>query len=253
MSEIIRILMADQDVAFQKSLQEYLELEDDLRCVGRLRNAEGIMEKISTAKPHILLLEVLLPPRGGMAVLKKIRQSWNAGELPVILISGSESEAILRQAAESGANYYLLKPFKPGILVERIRQLLGNTASSARLEYDSKVVKEICIRHFDLMGIPPHYKGYRYLLEGIWLACIHPHWLNAVTRKLYPGIGQRFNTSGAQVERAMRYALDVTWERGNIEQLYAFFPYEIAESKGKPTNSAFIAKMAGLVSLELSS
>lgn len=251
MSEIIRVLMADQDVAFQKAIQEYLELEEDLRCVEQLQDGRGIVGKIRIAKPHILLLEVRLPPRGGLETLKKIRQKWDANQLPVILISDSENEALLRQASKLGANYYLMKPFKFGVLSERIRQLLGNTVYSTRLEYDSKVVKEICIRHFDLMGIPPHYKGYRYLLEGIWLACIHPHWMNAVTRKLYPAIGQRFNTSGVQVERAMRYALDVTWERGNIEQLYTFFPYEITESKGKPTNSAFIAKMAGLVGLEL--
>ncbi|NLJ80282.1 MAG: response regulator [Firmicutes bacterium] len=250
--ETIRVLVADQDLVFQREVQDYLRLDPLFQCVGSLGDGRKILEKILKVKPHLLLLDVELPPEGGLPVLKQVRENWDAAQLSVIVISFVQNEAMLSRASRLGADYYLLRPFPLEILSARIKQLFGDAILAPSLSYSWQQVHKICIRYFDLLGVPPHYKGYRYLLEGVWLVCSHPEWLNSVTGKLYPEIGKRFNTSGAQVERAMRYALSVTWERGAIEHLYQVFPYESTESKGKPTNSVFIAKMADLVNLELS-
>ncbi|HHY15796.1 MAG TPA: hypothetical protein GX521_06950 [Firmicutes bacterium] len=207
---------------------------------------------IADTRPHLVLLGLDLKPRGGLGALKVIRERWHEDELAVVIISPpAAGESALQKAADLGANYYIQRPVGAALLARRIKQICSVNSRQVRPEVSREQVQEICREYFDSMGIPPHYKGYRYLMEGVWLAITYPRWLNAVTKKLYPAIGQRFATGGVQVERAMRYALDATWEKGNLEELYRLFPYEVREDRGKPTNSAFIAKMVNYVLLAI--
>lgn len=252
MAGAIKILQADAHSAFRQKVADYFGRLGDFVYLEGLDTGQGVLAAIEEQKPHIVLLDLDLPPQGGCSILQEIRARWSDDVLAVILFAtANKEEAYLPQAAALGASYFVLRPVDLVVLESRILQVLSTRSSKADDSVALKQVQEICIPYFDAMGVPPHYKGYRYLIEGIWLASLHPTWLNSVTKNLYPAIGQRFGTSGAQVERAMRYALDMTWEKGDLQELYRLFPYEVRENKGKPTNSAFIAKMADLVALEL--
>jgi two-component system response regulator (stage 0 sporulation protein A) len=247
---VIRVLQLDKDPLFLQAMNEYCSRLHDLQYEG-VRDEAELFQLMRGQRPDLVLLDAELKQQG-LQVLEKIRAKFPSSEVKVILISsGDASEQELAQTASLGADYFVQRPVDLIVLEKRIRQLLESPARSLPQALTRKQIQEHCTAFFEQMGIPPHYKGYRYLMEGIWLASVHPSWLNSVTQNLYPAIGQRFEVSGSQVERSMRYALDVTWEKGNLDQLYRFFPY-VRENRGKPTNSAFIAKMVDLISLAAS-
>lgn len=251
MSRVIRVLQADCDRSFKDKLGEFLAGREGLCYLGAIDNGTNILEAIADTRPHVLLLSLNLRPNGGLRILRNIREHWNEEELAVLIVSPPDAgEEALQEAADLGADYYIQRPVDLFVLARRIIQVCSENLVYSLPDLSRQQVEEICRGYFDNMGIPPHYKGYRYLMEGVWIAFLYPRWLNAMTKKLYPAIGQRFDTGGAQVERAMRYALDVTWEKGDLSELYRLFPYEVREDRGKPTNSAFIAKMVNFVILE---
>lgn len=246
---MVRILQADPDQIFRREIADhcakisnvsYYELDDSL----------NYLTTISEVKPNLILLSLDMAPYDGMSLLRQTRERWTSSELPIILCSTQQQDpSVLENAANWGANYMVLRPVDLDSLAQRARELLE--IPTLQNDFNLRAVQEICVYYFEKLGVPPHYKGYRYLLEGICLAWCHPDWLNSVTEELYPAIAKRFATSGAQVERTMRYALEQTWARGNLTNLYNVFPYEVREHKGKPTNSTFIAKMVDLVDLEI--
>lgn len=247
---MIRVLQVHTSDCFRAKVATYFNHLEDIRYRGE-SSEEKLLELLHSEVWDVVLLDLNLEPNGGFSALEQIRTQWTSDQIKVVLISETPpGEVVLAKAANLGADYVLLRPVDLVVLEKRIRQLLKPSTVPPSREVTLRQVQEICSGYFERMGVPPHYKGYRYLLEGIWLAALHSSWLNSVTRKLYPAIGQRFGVSGAQVERAMRYAIDRTWEKGNLDQLYQIFPY-IRENKGKPTNSIFIARMVDLVGLEL--
>lgn len=245
---MIRIFHLDSDPFFRQETEEYFHRVRNVHYRGSDQAAD-LLRAFRVDRPDCVLLDMDLKPEGGLPVLKGIRDRFSREEVRVIVLSLEEgTEAALTRTIELGADYFLQRPVDMVILEKRVRQMVTFRRRQGK-EITSRQFQEICTHYFGRMGIPPHFKGYRYLMEGIWLGSLHPAWLNSVTQNLYPAIGQRFGVSGIQVERAMRYALDVTWEKGNVDQLYEFFPY-VSEQKGKPTNSWFIAKMVDLVALD---
>lgn len=246
---MIRLLHASTDSLFCRKFADYCSYLQDV-YYHRLPRDKDVLEIIQTEAINVVLLDMAVEPCGGLAVLTTIRTHFAPHEVGIALYSASsQSEDVLRQGAEQGADYFLLRPLDLVVLEKRLREIVFPGAVSSSQSLSFKQVQEICTGFFERMGVPPQYKGYRYLIKGIWLASLHPSWLNAVTQDLYPAIAQRFGVSGSQVERTMRYALDITWEKGNLEELYTFFPY-VRENKGKPTNAIFIATMVDLVNLE---
>ncbi|HBN95781.1 MAG TPA: hypothetical protein DDZ66_05735, partial [Firmicutes bacterium] len=244
-------LQLDGDALFLQAMDDYCSRLSDVDYQG-VASATAFLQSFGGEVPDVILLDIDLQPKGGLAVLERIRVRFSSDEVKVIVLATeAASEQALSHTVRLGADYFIQRPVDLVVLEKRIRQLVKYPEPGPSGELTRRQVQEICTRYFDRMGVPPHYKGYRYLMEGIWLASLHLSWLSSVTQTLYPAIGQHFEVNGSQVERAMRYALDVTWEKGNVEQLYNFFPY-VSENKGKPTNSAFIAKMVDLVSLEAS-
>lgn len=246
---MIRILQLDSDQAFRGEVAAYFQRLPDFYYACGESGAE-LMDLVEREAPQVVLVDLHLPPLGGLAALAQLRARWNTDQVKVILSSTTApGEELLAQVAQAGGDYFLLRPVDLVVLEKRVKQLLG-AEQAVTGEITLRQVQEICLGYFERLGLPPHYKGYRYLIEGIWLVVLHPSWLNSVTRTLYPAIAQRFGVNPAQVERAMRYAIDVTWEKGNLDQLYELFPF-VKESKGKPTNSVFIGKLADLIRLEV--
>jgi len=246
---VIRIFQLDGDQAFRDEVAAYFSRLAEFSYLG-LESLEELDRALAGETPQVILLDLHCAPQGGLAVLQKLRGMLTPGKTKVLIMSTqAPGERLLAQAAQLGADYFLLRPVDLVVLEKRIRQLVQNPTDPASFrELSFKQVQDICGSCFERLGIPPHYKGYRYLLVGIWLAALHPEWLNAVVRHLYPAIAQYCGVSAAQVERAMRYAIEAAWEKGDVAELYRLFPY-VAENKGKPTNSQFISTMVHLVGL----
>lgn len=254
---MIRILQFHGDAYLHQVLSGHFRHVSDVVYQGR-SGYTGRLDCFAGAKPDLILLDLDLQPQGGLALLAEIRARCSREEVKVLLLVAEETpEHVLTDAARLGADYCMHFPIDLSVLETRIRQLVrapqvqGDVAVQEVTPLTRRQVQEKCTKYFEYMGIPPHYKGYRYLIEGVWLASLHPSWLNAVTGHLYPAIGEHFQVNASQVERAMRYALDVTWEKGNMDQLYELFPF-VKESTGKPTNSDFIATMVDFMRSKVS-
>ncbi len=176
MTEVIRVLQADCDRRFKDEVSEFIQGQEDLYYLGALDSANHILQVIADTRPHLVLLGLDLKPRGGgLGALKVIRERWHEDELAVVIISPpAAGESALQKAADLGANYYIQRPVGAALLARRIKQICSVNSRQVRPEVSREQVQEICREYFDSMGIPPHYKGYRYLMEGVWLAITYP-------------------------------------------------------------------------------
>ena len=174
------------------------------------------------------------------------------------------------EAFQAGANYFLMKPFDKDILVNKIRRIgkrpvrpvpgkvleaplkaaTPEEAAMNREEYMKEHLETDITKMLHELGIPAHIKGYQYLREAILLAVDDMDVINAVTKVLYPEVARRFSTTPSRVERAIRHAIEVAWDRGDLETLQKYFGYTVSNIKGKPTNSEFIAMIADRLQLQ---
>ncbi len=211
---------------------------------------EGIKE-ILNAKPDLVIVSMFLKGTDGLGVIRAVKKTWTDAK---IIATGLPSDEIIEQAITAGASYYLVKPFSIATAMERINEILKDKqvktndvpcAKRQPVTADEKI-SEIFIS----IGIPPHIKGYAYLREGIKMTIAHPYIINSVTKELYPSIARHFNTTASKVERAIRHAIEVAWNRGRVDAINAIFGARIYLGTEKPTNSEFIALVADKLILE---
>ena len=162
-----------------------------------------------------------------------------------ILVSGFVSDRMLAEASELGAAYFLPKPFETAALLDKMRGLFLKAPQESLPSLKTMVTSVI-----HEIGVPAHIKGYQYLREAIKITVRDMDVINAVTKVLYPEVAKRFATTPSRVERAIRHAIEVAWDRGDLETLQKYFGYTVSVSKGKPTNSEFIAMIADRLTLE---
>lgn len=263
MDEKIKIMIVDDNKEFVKILTTFVNGEDDMEVVGCEYDGLNAVSLIKAEKPDVLLLDIIMPEKDGLAVLEEMNEKLEEKPL-VIMMSAIGQEKITQKALSLGALYYVVKPFDLATLTERLRELAGSSSTSAVYErgkskYSFKVksnVKKIApleVRVTNLIhdvGVPAHIKGYQYLREAIILAVENADIINAVTKTLYPMLAKSFKTTPSRVERAIRHAIEVSWNRGQIEVHNKIFGYTVNSNKGKPTNSEFIAMLADLLRME---
>lgn len=250
----IRILIADSSSDFRLILKESIEMEAGMTVVGETSNGLEVQTLIEKKTPDILLMDVVLSGLDGLGVLKQISQQRNEKKPAVIILSYFLNEHTISEASELGARYFMLKPFDINSLIDKIRNFStqSKTVSIDRGRQIRNVNLETMVTNIiHEIGVPAHIKGYLYLREAIMLAVKDMDVINAVTKVLYPTIAKTFNTTASRVERAIRHAIEVAWDRGDIETLQKFFGYTVSNTKGKPTNSEFIAMIADRLQLQL--
>ena len=260
MKEKIKIFIADDNAEFVSILTQYLSKQDDMEIIGTANDGLEAVEKITTLKPDVALLDIIMLHLDGIGVLEKLNEL--KVELPIcIMLSGVGQDKITSRAISLGAQYYMVKPFELEILVKRIRELtevklptqityIGAPNSIVRKE-ESLEAKVTHIIHD--VGVPAHIKGYQYLREGIIMAVEDVEVINQITKQLYPDLAKKYHTTASRVERAIRHAIEVAWGRGQLEIVESIFGYTVNANKGKPTNSEFIAMIADKLRLELKS
>ena len=231
------------------SCSEFLEKGYELSYCGD--DGEYAIQRILSEEPEIVITNMFLKRTDGCGLMRTVKRVLP--KLKVIAI-GSANEQIVERAISCGADYYLVKPFSPSILLERIEELVGTAETQSTLSVITKKpivsVEEKISEIFISIGIPPHIKGYGYLREGIKTTVENPKIINSVTKQLYPSIADKFETTPSKVERAIRHAIEVAWNRGRIEAINAVFGARIYLGSEKPTNSEFIALVADKIMLE---
>ncbi len=248
----IGLIIADPNEEARRQLVSAFEQTADIEVLATAKDGIEAIDAVRLNKPAFLLTELVMPNLDGMGLL--VRTSREFPDTKVVVITEVESTHIISECFNLGAVYVLRKPVDLNSLPDIIRMLsrFVDTTAMPRpgvmgaIDLESMVTDII-----HEIGVPAHIKGYQYLREGIILAINDMDVINAVTKVLYPTVAKKFGTTPSRVERAIRHAIEVAWDRGDIEVLQKFFGYTVSNIKGKPTNSEFIAMIADYMSLRL--
>ncbi|MEL7564200.1 MAG: sporulation transcription factor Spo0A [Dehalobacterium sp.] len=246
MSDRIKALIADDNRDFCEILKDYFMEQEDFQLCGIAYNGVEALEMVEQLEPDILVLDIIMPHLDGIGVLEKLGSMSVSHKPKVIILTALGQESMTQRAVELGADYYVLKPFDLEVLGNRIRQLAkgGQVAAPAHVPAKVKNLDVEVTNIIHQMGVPAHIKGYQYLRDAILFVIDEVNLLGAITKELYPMIAQKYNTTASRVERAIRHAIELAWDRGNVEMMNKFFGYTINVERGKPTNSEFIAMVA---------
>ncbi len=236
-SKLPKIYIADNTE--ENSVIDYFKESDRFDFVGASMDGSKVVEEILNKQPDILVMEVMLQNLDGFAVLDKIKVLKD--RMPkVFFVSNLSHSGFVTKALQSGASYFMVKPISAENLENRIFEVLENTKTKS----ENKQLDEKISNIFISIGIPAHIKGYQFLREAVKLAVEEPEIIGSITKKLYPTIAERFETSSSKVERGMRHAIEVAWNRGKIENINNIFGLKIYNRNEKPTNGELIALIA---------
>ncbi len=249
--ERIGVIMAEDDEGLRRLLGDYLEGESDMHLMGAHGDGIELIEALGSQSPDVLLLDVVMPRLDGIGVLERLRERGETPPPSILVLSAFGQEKITRRAGQLGADYFLLKPFDLEVLGRRIREAargdagscsgMGrSTASLGEGANPYQVVTEV-IRS---VGIPPNIRGYRYLRSAVLRAVEDLGVMEAVTKELYPAVAEEFRTTPTRVERAIRHAIESACNRGHARAMSEGLGFAPDATKGKPTNSEFIALVA---------
>lgn len=265
----INILVADHSEDTRKELTDFFEKRKDMQLVGSTDNGQDACRAIRSLQPDIVLLDVVLPVMDGFSVMEKINADRDLQQPPAfIIVSSIGNQSMIECACRLGAAYYILKPFGTDNLARRILQIAAaredslrqkkvevgsgkkETAALSAAGYREDTLEADITNIIREIGIPAHIKGYQYIREAIMMTVNDMNLLNYITKLLYPTIAKKYKTTSSSVERAIRHAIEVAWNRGRIDVLEELFGYTVSAGKGKPTNSEFIALIADKLRLE---
>lgn len=253
MEQRIKVFIADESPEFRHAMRENLT-RAGIDVVDETDSGIDVLTKIKRSTPDVVLIDVWLPKLDTVQIIKKAKTLFqNPASVPdFIVFSYCSNPNLFAEATEAGAAYCMHKPFEYATLIERIARIYKNRQSAYKnqimngVQYSQEPsdlesqVTEIIHR----IGVPAHIKGYQYLRTAIMMTIEDNDLINAVTKVLYPAVAKKYQTTSSRVERAIRHAIEVAWDRGDIDTLNAFFGYTIQNERGKPTNSEFIAMIA---------
>ena len=254
MENKLKILIGDYKTEFAESCTKILR-SYGMEVIKCEKDGIKILDTILAQNPDVLLADIFLPSLDIIGITEKLRHENR--DILIFAMSSSDNPKLEKEAMHAGVSYYFLKPFDIGILAERIIQMSGWNSNKEPIKSISNSV--IADPDLELMvtdiihqiGVPAHIKGYQYLREAIILAVKDSEIINSVTKILYPTIAKSYKTTSSRVERAIRHAIEVAWDRGDIDILNSYFGYTISAGRGKPTNSEFIAMIADKLRLRL--
>ena len=253
----IKCLLVDDNHDIREELKTVLEKHEEIEIVGVAKDGVEAIANIQEFNPDVVVLDLVMPVLDGYGVLEFFKN--NRHKPKFLVYSALSLDEFVFKAFECGADDYIAKPCRPEMLYSHIKSSVSANASDklaacerydAKSAYRNKTLDERITSIFLTVGIPAHIKGYQYLREGIKIAVEDPVVINSITKQLYPSIAQKYSTSASKVERAIRHAIEVSWNRGKIENINTLFGLKIYGSKEKPTNGEFIALVADKMLIE---
>lgn len=243
----VKVLIGDDSVEYGIACASTLRGQG-MYVMTRPKDGTALLETIKSDAPDVVVMDAILPHMDAIELMKKVQAS--GGKRPQFIVTSAyDNPFIEKQVMQGGAAYFMLKPFEISALGERITSLTqgGMTGRNAPGTENMEIVVTDVIHQ---LGVPAHIKGYHYLREAILSSIEDPELLESVTKLLYPTVAKRFDTTSSWVERAIRHAIEIAWDRGNLDTLNAFFGYTVNTCKGKPTNSEFIALITDKLRLQ---
>lgn len=263
----VKLLVVDDNPDFIRTVKESYAQDADVEIIGYACDGLEAISKIERLAPDVVLLDLVMPELDGFGVLTNLDYTKLQRKPKFIVASQLFGDAFVAKAINAGASYYMLKPVNMRLLKDRVREFGGLADDRARdfavaaAPIEDRLIKQAVRRSqhnldeklaniFISVGIPAHIKGYQFLREAIKMAIDNPDIINSITKRLYPGIAQRFDTSPSKVERAIRHAIEVAWNRGKIENINTIFGIKVYSSNDKPTNGEFIALLADKMIME---
>lgn len=254
MSRKISVLLADNSQYFAVPCANVMK-SHGLDVIMTEKDGKAVLDGIAQYRPDVVIMDFFLPRMDAIAVLRNLVAQENMKRPLVMIMSGFDNPALEREAMAAGADYYFLKPFDAEIMSERIQSLCNEPMTSTphreQNEVSSRSLEMQVTEIIHQIGVPAHIKGYQYLRDAILMAITDEQIINAVTKRLYPAVAKRHATTSSRVERAIRHAIEVAWDRGDVDVLNSYFGYTIHNGRGKPTNSEFIAMISDRFRLQM--
>ena len=256
MEKAIKVLLADDSEHFGKPCAAIMRAHSlDVQSVSK--DGRQVLNLIEQTRPDVVIMDFFLPHLDAIGVLRGMQRMNLPNKPQTMIMSSFDNPNLEREALLAGADYYLLKPFDADEMAERILTFNGKSrdnsfqrhSSVSQLSKGSLEMRVTEIIH--QIGVPAHIKGYQYLRDAIIMAIDDEDIINAVTKRLYPAVAKKHSTTSSRVERAIRHAIEVAWDRGDVDILNSYFGYTIHNGRGKPTNSEFIAMISDRFRLQL--
>jgi two-component system response regulator (stage 0 sporulation protein A) len=246
---MIKIGIIDDNIQLTELLENHFSICGDMKVVGIAHNGVAGIELIRNEQPDVVLLDLIMPHSDGLSLLEQLyHENYNT---KVLMLTAFGKDEIIKKAQELGASYFLLKPFEFSQLLETIRSIcVGKPALTIPKERQlttggkSQGLEMNITDVLRTLGIPAHLKGYMFLREAIKMVFNDTELLSGITKDIYPGIAKKFHTTMSRVERAIRHAIEVGWNRGSMEHIDYVFGNTVSPLRGKPTNGEFIALIA---------
>lgn len=244
------VLIIDDNEGLVDMIEEYFDEKPDIKVVLKAKDGQEGIKIIDKKKQEfdLILLDLIMPNKDGINVLEYMKKKKI--KKPVIVLTSYNSPDVIRKVSEMGVSYFMLKPFELEELEKRINDAIKNTNSGELLELYSNNLQISITKTLHELGVPSHIKGYQYIREGITLVYKNPELIGGITKELYPEIAKKFQTTVSRVERAIRHAIEVSWNRGNWDLMEEIFGHSVDIDKAKPTNSEFIVTIADKLRLE---
>ena len=248
-----KILIADESSTERQLLRDALiRAGYNYKMIDEAANGEETLQKLRHGRYDAALIDMMLTRLDGIGVLRSCKAlDFSPNRPPVFLMfSPVANQTMINEALHAGADSFLMKPFDMGSLCEHLKSLLDarskQAAPAAATPVDSNTpdIETQVTKIIHQIGVPAHIKGYQYLRTAILLTVRDSEVINSVTKVLYPTVAKKYQTTTSRVERAIRHAIEVAWDRGDVETLNSYFGYTIQNDRGKPTNSEFIAMIA---------
>lgn len=253
MIDRIKIVIADDSSESCEGLKRSLEEYSNFDVVAMATDGFELIAKVSEHLPDVIITETILPRKDGLAAIAKINKMELAKKPVVILLTQFNSPKTAAEATALGVAYFMMKPCEIPDLADRITKhnitepsfVPGKKILDPEVDLEMRVTSII-----HEIGVPAHIKGYQYLRDAIIMTVNDMDTINAITKVLYPNVAKKYKTTSSRVERAIRHAIEVAWDRGDVEVLNNFFGYTVSNVKGKPTNSEFISMIADRIRLQ---
>ncbi|MCI8888627.1 MAG: sporulation transcription factor Spo0A [Hungatella sp.] len=262
----LSVAIAEDNPKTMELLNDMLENAEGIQVVGKAGTGDDAYKMIVSSKPDVVLLDVVMPGMDGVEVMEKVKAEGKLERNPgFIMVSAAGSEDVTVDAFKMGVNYFIMKPFKKEMVLDKIRRVgsygakigglnLGGVRKikpyEGQLEYMEQNLENDVTQILHEIGVPAHIKGYQYLRDAIADSVMDQDMLTSVTKVLYPNIAKKHQTTPSRVERAIRHAIEVAWNRGKMETINEIFGYTVSNGKGKPTNSEFIALLSDKIRLD---
>ncbi len=246
MNHKVKVLIGDDSVEYGIACANCFR-SNGIYTVTRKKDGKVVLDSIKNDQPEVVIMDAVMTNYDAVEVMSKLKAG--GGALPKFIITSAYDNAFLeRQVVEAGASYFVQRPFDNDMMLRRAQKLLsGDLADDMDQPHDLEVVVTEIIHQ---LGVPAHIKGYHYLRTAILMSIDDAELMESITKRLYPSVAKEFSTTSSRVERAIRHAIEIAWDRGNIDTLNSFFGYTVNTCKGKPTNSEFIALITDKLRLQ---